>query len=587
MSTGALLIRLESAYISIVMARTARFLPASTGRTVRNAGRVACARDSEVDARPEKRPVIGAGSVLRRPASRISLVPFPALALAFAAAALLTLAACAGRSGRVIEARLAEDDILTAQAESEVARGSYPGFKKAVEIYGRLYAKKSLRPRLAGRYLEACLLLALREKSLGLRGAGSIDRARVLLDENPALAGLEPYYLVVASIPPRTKGVIQDIETKFWDFEQAKKLTAAVEELRGRASRQAFAALVVLARSCHFKDQARPQDLQALYPDSLLIRYQAAVCSGEEQGFKEFLARYPHLVEVRYFLGEAALTRGALLEAESHFLEALTVLPESPQVPLLLGGIYFATEEFEKSVAFYDQALEVEPEYRDALLGKAVSLGYLGRHREALAALAKILELGYWLIGESHYWTAWNLHELGENDEAVRNIEEAKKRLPSDSEVFSLSGRLAYEAGDDVKADQDFNESLVYNPANSASLFGLGNVRARQGRFAEAAGFYERAGDVFSRTADSLEARLAELKESALESGRKEALARRKEAQLEKARLSAAAAYYDAAAMLVNHGERGRRALALAEKAAAHPALKDKAAELIRAFEKK
>jgi tetratricopeptide (TPR) repeat protein len=516
---------------------------------------------------------------------RVCLAALPALA--FAAAALLTLSSCAARSGRAVEARLAEDDILTAQAGSEVARGSYPGFKKAVELYGRLYAKKSLRPRVAGRYLEACLLLALREKSLGLRGAASIDRARALLDENPSLAGMEPYYLAVASIPPRTKGVIQDIETRFWDFELAKKLTAALEELSGRASRQAFAALVVLARNCHFKDQAAPQDLQALYPDSLLIQYQAAVCSGDEQGFKDLLARHPHLVEVRYFLGEAALARGALLEAENHFLEALTVLPESPQVPLLLGGIYFATEEFEKSVAFYDRALEVEPDYRDALLGKAVSLGYLGRHREALAPLARIMELGYWLIGESHYWTAWNLHELGENDEAVRNIEEAKKRLPTDSEVFSLSGRLAYEAGDDGKADRDFNESLVYNPANSASLFGLGNVRARQGRFAEAAGFYERAGDVFSRTAAALEARLAEVRGSALEPGRKEALARRKEAQLEKARLSAATAYYDAAAMLVNHGERGQKSLALAEKAAAHPALKDKAAELLRAVEKK
>jgi tetratricopeptide (TPR) repeat protein len=508
-------------------------------------------------------------------------------ALAFAAAALLTLASCAARSGRVVEARLAEDDILAAQAESEVARGSYPGFKKAVELYGRLYAKKSLRPRVAGRYLEACLLLALREKSLGLRGAGSIDRARALLDENPSLAGLESYYLAVASIPPRTKGVIQDIETRFWDFELAKKLTAALEELSGRAPRQAFAALVVLARHCHFKGQAAPQDLQALYPDSLLIQYQAAVCSGDEQGFKALLARHPHLVEVRYFLGEAALARGALLEAEGHFLEALTVLPDSPQVPLLLGGIYFATEEFEKSVAFYDRALEVEPDYRDALLGKAVSLGYLGRHREALAPLERIMELGYWLIGESHYWTAWNLHELGENEEAVRNIEEAKKRLPTDSEVFSLSGRLAYEAGDDGKADRDFNESLVHNPANPTALFGLGNIRARQGRFAEAAGFYERAGDIFNRTAAALEAKLAEISGSPLEPGRKEALARRKEAQLEKARLSAATAHYDAAAMLVNHGERGQKALALAEKAAAHPALKDKAAELLRSLEKK
>lgn len=519
------------------------------------------------------------------PAIRVCLAALPALA--FAAAALLTLASCAARSGRVVEARLAEDDVLTARAESEAARASYPGFKKAVEIYGRLYAKKSLRPRVAGRYLEACLLLALREKSLGLRGAGAVDTAQTLLEENPALASLEPYFLVVASIPPRTKGVIQDVETKFWDFEQAKKLTAALEELRRRAQRQAFAALVVISGSCNFKDRAAAQELQALYPDSLLIRYQAAVCSGEEQDFKELLARHPHLVEVRYFLGEAALARGALLEAEDHFLEALSVMPESPQVPLLLGGIYFATEEFEKSLPFYDRALEVEPDYRDALLGKAVSLGYLGRHREALAALARILELGYWLIGESHYWTAWNLHELGENDEAVRNIEEAKKRLPTDSEVFSLSGRLAYEAGDDGKADRDFNESLVYNPANSASLFGLGNVRARQGRFAEAAGFYERAGDVFSRTADSLETRLAEVRASALEPGRKEALARRKEAQLEKTRLSAAAAYYDAAAMLVNHGEPGRRALALAEKAAAHPSFKEKAAELLRLIEKK
>ena len=77
-----------------------------------------------------------------------------------------------------------------------------------------------------------------------------------------------------------------------------------------------------------------------------------------------------------------------------------------------MASIYFAFEELEKSLEFYEKTLAMAPAHRDALLGKAMCLSYLGRHQEAILVCNKILTLGKYYLGESHYWLAWNLNEL-------------------------------------------------------------------------------------------------------------------------------------------------------------------------------
>ncbi|MDH4197150.1 MAG: tetratricopeptide repeat protein, partial [Candidatus Aminicenantes bacterium] len=272
---------------------------------------------------------------------------------------------------------------------------------------------------------------------------------------------------------------------------------------------------------------------------------------------------------------------GRILSAERELLAAYDAIPESPQVRILLASLYLATEELDRSLEFYRKTLEILPEYRDALLGQAICLSYMKRYDEAIVVLDRMLALGYWLLGESYYWLAWNKHELERDAEALTDIDQAKGRLPTNSEVFSLAGTIGLDLGELARAEKDFEESLRYNPANTEALFGLGTLAARRADWPRSAQFFRRAAAALEANAGVVREKIKEIEVSAMAEERKARLIARKKAQLAAVEAAAAAAYYETAVSSFNAGNE-EEALAAAERAASHAATREKAAELIR-----
>jgi len=510
-------------------------------------------------------------------------------AVAFLAGWALIAAAC-GPLTRVATVSVTDQDLKIREAEALVRKGHYLAFKEAVRIYGELFAKPPLRPKIASPYLEALLFLALREKDIGIDNPATLQSAGELVAANPGLAGMKPYLTLISRIPERTKGVMRDIDTSGWNKAGADELKAAETAVAKSAATSEFAACIQAAWSCsygRYSEQWRSaSEYLKLYPDSLLIKYEIAVCGEENTDLlRDLLAREPDFAEAHFHLGEAALRQGKLIEAESELLKAYAAIPESPQARILLAGIYFATEEFDRGLEFYDLTLAISPEYRDALLGKAICLSYLGKYEDAIQVLDRMLDLGYWLLGEAHYWIAWNLHELKRDDEALRHIDEAKGRLPTNSEVFGLAGTIALDLGEDGRAEKDFLEALKYNPDNRESLFGLGTLAGRKNLWRESGAYYEKAAGACAASESALQARIEEIRNSALSPERKEWLVRKREAQIDGLRLTEATSYYNAAAAYLN-GDLKDKAAVCAGRAAAHPVLKAKAEELLRSIKK-
>jgi tetratricopeptide (TPR) repeat protein len=501
---------------------------------------------------------------------------------------ILVLAGCA-RPTKTATVEVTEQILKIQEAAALVQKGHYLAFQRAVRIYGELYGRRALRPKVATPYVEACLLLALREKEIGLDNPGTVAAAEKLLGENSVPALFGACLTLISAIPPRTRGVMRDIETKNWG-KAGQDLKAAEETVRKNAAASPFAGCVLASWFCSFGRYSEkwrdPAEYLKLFPDSLLIKYEVAICGDEKSGLlEEILALEPGFAEAHYHLGEVALKEGRLLEAETHLLKAYESIPESPQTRILLAGIYFATEEFDRSLEFYDLTLQVSPEYRDALLGKAICLSYLGRYDESMGLLNRILELGYWLLGEAHYWFAWDLHELKRDAEALGHVDEAKGRLPTNSEVFGLAGTIALELGELGRAEKDFLESLKYNPVNGESLFGLGTIAGRKDRWEESAGYYEKAGRAWESAQTTLRTKIEEIKSSVLSEDRKARLVRKREAQLERLGLAGATAFYNAGAAYLNAGLKDKAAGAAA-KSVTHPALKQKSEELLRSIKK-
>jgi tetratricopeptide (TPR) repeat protein len=490
---------------------------------------------------------------------------------------LAAAAAACGPAGKPISAPAGPSDAdRFAEAVRLRENGSYVSLRKAFGVFEELSTAPSIRSRSLVPHVETALLLAARGKELGIADGAPLAAAERLIRENRSLAGYRTFLDIAIVLSVKTKGVLTDIDNKFAWVESQKDLASLEPAVRGKALGDEFSAILYASWIADRFDYERLGSLKEIfdrYPGSKPLIYKQAASRQpvDAEALRKLLALDPGFAEAHFFLGQVALGEGSLLEAEKEFQACYAEIPESPETRILLASIYFATEETEKSLDFYEKTLEVAPEYRDAILGRAICLTSLGRNAEAIVTLERNLALGYWLLGETHFWLSWNRRELKENDRAAAHIEEA--------EVFALSGTIQFELGDLVRAEKDFREALGVHRYHTDALFGLGNVLARKEIWIEAGDTYLEAAGASRASALAVQAKIDEIKASKLSPERKEPLLRKKNAQLESHLLSEAMGFYLAAAALANGG-RTEEALRAVEKAAGHPVYKAKAEEL-------
>ncbi len=501
---------------------------------------------------------------------------------AILALSLALLAACAGGQRSPV-ALTAQQQVNLDEAARLLSQENYAAFKKAFGLYGEINAMPGLGRRIAPDYFKACILLGVREKDLGIFDALPLATAGRLIASDPRLADQQPLLDMARILSHRSRGIVGDVDTEVMHyFDNPQELERLIKTVTERARTEVLAAyLLAEYHGLGFarKPELSLDDLLRLHPSTSLIRFaKAAAAQSDPKPVEELLARDPECKELYFFLGNISLTQGLLLQAERNYELAFEAIPESPQITISLAGVAFAEEEFERSIDFYDKTLALTPEYREAILGKAISLTYLGRGEEAMALLRQLLSLGNYLLGESHFWLAWNLNELNRFEEAHQEIEEAKKLLGL-GQVFTLSGMISLGLGQDEQAKTEFLEALKYNPADAEALINLSGIYSRQHLWDKAASYGRTAGNVYGAHASSLTEKIAEIKASSLSEARKAKLLRRKTAQLEAALLAEATAYYNAGAAFLNAGDDAAARPCLL-KAASHPAVKVKADEL-------
>jgi tetratricopeptide (TPR) repeat protein len=250
-----------------------------------------------------------------------------------------------------------------------------------------------------------------------------------------------------------------------------------------------------------------------------------------------------------------------------------------------LSKVYFALEEMEECLEYNQKILQLSPDYRDALLGKAICLSYLGRSEEAIKALNRILELSTYLMGETYYWLAWNRNELEYYQQAWEDIENAKKYLIGHHEVFTLAGIIAFGMGHWEDSKKEFMEAIRLGSPDCDPFYYLGKLYVSWKDWGQSALHFEKAAQCHEGQEAALIEKIRELESSSLSEERKRKLTARKENQLRKTRLIKATCFYNAAAGYFNCGKM-EEALHHAQKASLHKALQQRAQELIARIKK-
>jgi tetratricopeptide (TPR) repeat protein len=506
--------------------------------------------------------------------------------LVFFLALLFTACGPAGKIAVKTAASSPEDLAAIQAAGASAARGSYLALRDACRIYGGLYAGPATREKVAVEYFRTVFLLALREKELGIENPATLQLAGRLVGENPGLAGYGKWVEAADDIPLRIIGVVNDsipwLDRKV-SYDEVDRLLA---DLFARVPGDELAAYFYLALGCPEKTPQEKADaraaIRAAHPGSILVAFRTAFCSEPaSERLDEILRTDPEFWEAYGFRGEAARSQGELLTAEKDLLIASGHVPESASFNILLASVYYFTEEFEESIVYCEKAIVLSPEYRDAYLTKAICLSQLGRYREAIGVLNRIIEMRYYLQGEAYYWLAWNNHALKNWEIAQEQIESAKGPLPTNSEVFGLAGTIALERNEPDQAIADYKEALTYNAGNDEALLGLARIAQQREKWMEADGYYEKAADVMAVNEIALKAKIEEIEASDMPDSRKAKMIAKKDSQLRTSEMVEGTAYFNAAVVLFNAGRKDA-ARAAAGRAAEHPQFKERVAELLK-----
>jgi len=472
-------------------------------------------------------------------------------------------------------------DEKAAEAESLATRGGFVHLRRAFSLYQAIEKVAPDRGRFAADYAMTALLLAARAKEVGVRNDAYLAKARELVQSEESLAALAPALEIVDVMPVRTLGVWHDSPGQ----EALPEKKTADSEASGTDLTASPVAGPFFAY-CHAVQQEQSDQNDAakagldealrIFPDSFLLKFKRATLPPADLRLLEEISRKePEFFESFFEQGQIALAGGALITAERHLLRAEEGVPESPLVAILLASVNFGTEEYDRSLAFYEKTLDLAPAYKEALLGKAICLSCLGRPTEAIPILEDLLARGPALKGECLYWLATNLREIGDRERAAAEIEKAKTALPV-ARVFTLAGTIALERDFLGAAEKDLKVAVGLDSGESEAFFGLGKLYARRSVWIDSALNFMLSSYGFEFEEKQTLAKIGQVEESMMPEERKGRLLARKKSQLEKTRLTKATAQFNAAAGYYNAGD-VNNALTWVRCAAAHPYFAEKA----------
>jgi tetratricopeptide (TPR) repeat protein len=222
------------------------------------------------------------------------------------------------------------------------------------------------------------------------------------------------------------------------------------------------------------------------FPDHPLYVYlnMARVLAARSAGLEE---RWPDFAELLVFAGERHFQGRRFKQARNSFRKALSLVPDYTRAWNGLGNIrLFSLEDPDGALAFYEAALQHDPDNPAALFGKGAALHEQENYAASSAVLDRVLETDFsrrprtaernarYFRGMGRYYRAYNDHQLHKPAAARSIIDAAKTDLPDSDLVNYLSGLIHYEAGQYEPARIDFERAVQSGTRNCHASFYLG-----------------------------------------------------------------------------------------------------------------
>ncbi|KAJ8391421.1 hypothetical protein AAFF_G00090510 [Aldrovandia affinis] len=197
-----------------------------------------------------------------------------------------------------------------------------------------------------------------------------------------------------------------------------------------------------------------------------------------------------------------------------------------------LGVIHHRLGQLQQATEAYTQAIQLNPFYLDAYVGRGNALMDYGHaqankqaQRDFLSALhlnplcsSARISLGYNLQVFGSFQRAWNQFtvaadiqpecwatlegravvslQMGHTYSAFQDISLALRKNPRSDQLHTNRGVVNEFMGDKVNAMRDYQKAISLNPKCALAFFNAGNLYFHNRRFSEACKFYSRASEL-------------------------------------------------------------------------------------------
>jgi serine/threonine protein kinase/tetratricopeptide (TPR) repeat protein len=182
-------------------------------------------------------------------------------------------------------------------------------------------------------------------------------------------------------------------------------------------------------------------------------------------------------------------------EAFRFYSCALSVRPQNYRLHTSVAQILNAKRIFDEAVAQFSRAIELKPDYLDALLGRGGAYFAQGQRDKALADLSKAIELhplsaSAWETRAFSYY-----YPLSDWHNAIADISRAIELDPNNNSLakYHNRGTLYLKIGDWKKAEADFSIEIDVRPRNLTGWFHRAEAREKMGQWDKAIEDYSRA----------------------------------------------------------------------------------------------
>ena len=482
-----------------------------------------------------------------------------------------------------------------AKANALVRQGCYTCLKEALSIYDKHAAAKVPIPGAREGQFEAALLIAIREKELGIPGDESMARARklVLPSRQPVLDAAELIIGDTSSLDPEQRALVTGRNRPQLEPDNPKRraLDAAPEsDITAR-----YVALSIDCEQQKLSESVNAKALAAAYAGLPLMQFRLSTCPRPGAPIAAALRQGdPRWTDTFYWearremvasLGEAI----DLSKVIALYGQGREAFPSSLMLTMSWANANLSAEEYENALSGFEDVLRIYPTHRDAMNGKMQSQSYLLRHQEAIATATRLLELGTWHIPDANYWRAWNRYQIKEYETAWVDVENATRGL-SNAQVFMLAGLIAYSRKDLPIAVNRFDTAFKVNPSACDAVWMSGLVSIDQNELATAGPKFTRSMTCFVSTAAELRKERARIdsylqKRDTPPTARDQRVLDRLQRDADTAELKSAQSAFNGAQCYARTGGKGL-ALNLIDVAIGHPEMREKAIAMKAAIEK-